>query len=246
MMATSQKPDNSSDGYYLQGAKGYNNGIGELNTISKIYGHGEYAVDARSIKVEDLNKITGYNPLEEGTGNPYGDGDVNEYKNGPVIYTLTDSGVAYESRNGSGTSGRLKLLDLGATESSETLTIPESTAYQYDPVYDEDDVSELMLDTSPEYKMLFEDTNNIYYWFASSYVETFEGYVNWGLFYAECGYLDRYYLWGSQGFSWNNGNGANWDCKGVRAVVSLSPDITLSEGTVIEEGAGSWNLPEAE
>ena len=45
--------------YYLRGAEGYQNGINELNKICAIYGHGANATGARSIKVEDINKITG-------------------------------------------------------------------------------------------------------------------------------------------------------------------------------------------
>ena len=45
--------------YTLKGRAGYINGPDELNEISKIYGHGKGSIGARSIKVEDVNKITG-------------------------------------------------------------------------------------------------------------------------------------------------------------------------------------------
>ena len=51
---------------YLKGQKGYENGISELNKISEIYGYGKGAESARSITVEDINKITGYDPNYEG------------------------------------------------------------------------------------------------------------------------------------------------------------------------------------
>ena len=46
----------------LTGEDGIQNGISELNRISEIYGYGKGAESARSITVEDINKITGYDP----------------------------------------------------------------------------------------------------------------------------------------------------------------------------------------
>ena len=45
--------------FYLKGAKGYINAEKELEKISKIYGHGVGATGARSLKIEDVNKICG-------------------------------------------------------------------------------------------------------------------------------------------------------------------------------------------
>ena len=45
--------------FYLYGAKGYINAEKELEKISKIYGHGVGATGARSLKIEDVNKICG-------------------------------------------------------------------------------------------------------------------------------------------------------------------------------------------
>ena len=45
--------------FYLKGAKGYKNAEKELEKISKIYGHGVGATGARSLKIEDVNKICG-------------------------------------------------------------------------------------------------------------------------------------------------------------------------------------------
>ena len=36
--------------------------VDEINNISKLYGQGKGANNARSINIEDINKITGYNP----------------------------------------------------------------------------------------------------------------------------------------------------------------------------------------
>ena len=48
--------------YYLQ----RENGVEELNKICAIYGTGEGAIGARSVNVDDVNWITGYNPNNTG------------------------------------------------------------------------------------------------------------------------------------------------------------------------------------
>ena len=64
--------------YYLDGRTGFQNVITELDKISALYGQGEYAEGARSITVEDVNKITGYNPETDFTGS---EGNLLEYGN---------------------------------------------------------------------------------------------------------------------------------------------------------------------
>ena len=238
MITTPQSPAERYD-YDLVGDKGYNNGISELNNISKIYGHGEYAVGARSINVDDVNKITGYNPLKEADGLPHEDGEVYEYKNGPIIYTLTDDGVTYECKNGSGKSLWSKeLLDLGANKSSKTLTIAESTYYWYEPD-NEMYMNTVMSREDVKYKMLFGETKDKLYWLASSYIETNSEEIVWGMRSVVSGAINYSQLWYS-------GYGYTDSCYCVCPLIALSPDITLTEGTVIEEGVGSWNLPEGE
>ena len=51
--------DTNNPYFYLYGAKGYINAEKELEKISKIYGHGVGATGARSLKIEDVNKICG-------------------------------------------------------------------------------------------------------------------------------------------------------------------------------------------
>lgn len=59
----------------LKGSDGYNNGVAILNNIC-IRKFGE---NARSIKVEDINRITGYDPNSDGKGEKYGQGNDWEY-----------------------------------------------------------------------------------------------------------------------------------------------------------------------
>ena len=47
---------------YLEGKEGYNTGIAQLNDRCDDYLNTTYADEARSIKVEDINRITGFDP----------------------------------------------------------------------------------------------------------------------------------------------------------------------------------------
>ena len=51
--------DTNNPYFYLKGARGYINAETALERISKIYGHGVGATGARSLKIEDVNKICG-------------------------------------------------------------------------------------------------------------------------------------------------------------------------------------------
>ena len=51
--------DTNNPYFYLNATKGYINAEKELEKISKIYGHGVGATGARSLKIEDVNKICG-------------------------------------------------------------------------------------------------------------------------------------------------------------------------------------------
>ena len=74
--------DQNRTKYTLKGEKGFTNGINELNNISEIFGYGAGAESSKSITVEDINNITGYNPE-----NPrFNEGEYDEYGN---IYSYT-------------------------------------------------------------------------------------------------------------------------------------------------------------
>ena len=60
----------------LSGKDGYNTGISQLNTMCAQYG-----TNARSIKVEDINRVTGYAPTNQGDGKVFCAGEFYEYGN---------------------------------------------------------------------------------------------------------------------------------------------------------------------
>ena len=55
------KPDGRADGFGLYGAYSWLKGEEILNNACSVFGKGKYATKARSINVEDIDEITGYN-----------------------------------------------------------------------------------------------------------------------------------------------------------------------------------------
>ena len=51
--------NNSNEMYYLKGRTGFQNAETELTNIAGLYGQGTHATGARSVNVDDINKITG-------------------------------------------------------------------------------------------------------------------------------------------------------------------------------------------
>ncbi len=75
--------------FYLRGLRGYKNAATELNNISSLFGYGQGANGAKSITIEEVNKLTGYTvtppnstTLVENIGNWY---------NTAYYYTKDDS-----------------------------------------------------------------------------------------------------------------------------------------------------------
>ena len=98
--------DSQVDRITLSGGAGeWTEGVAKLDETCKKYVDNKYAKDARSIRVEDINKITGYSPLCEGVRNPteeqkasgskFGKDKPYEYGN-TVKYTLKDGYVYYQ------------------------------------------------------------------------------------------------------------------------------------------------------
>ncbi len=101
-------PTSGRTEFYLKGQSGVENGISELENICAIYGNGEGATGARSINVDDVNKITGYNPNnvgvydpeQTGNGTKYGAGYLYEYGNRVTYYWDGTNYPYYRATNG--------------------------------------------------------------------------------------------------------------------------------------------------
>ncbi len=180
----------------LNGGKGYVNGIQELDKISKLYGQGKYADESktRSINVDDINNVTGYDPTKEGNveKTPYGKGNVWQYEN-EVTYSWEtyQSEVSYSSSvtNGSDSYSEFQYLDaqgnpvnLGENDSQKFT----STYYFYYPqslTADNSDGVGTVKEGTNAYKALFQNSSgtNVAYWLGSQCVDATVGYVNFGL-----------------------------------------------------------------
>lgn len=162
--------------YYLQGQAGYVNGQSELDAISKLYGQGNGASGARSITVEDINKITGYVPTTGGTSiNSYGNRVMYD-KEGDIIY-YTSNGTRTQSIDTNFTYYSKANEEWKTLENGESVTL-ESSHYTYTGT------TYLDSDTTA-YKMLFtnsttsaindsykESITGCWYWLASQYIDT--------------------------------------------------------------------------
>jgi len=225
---------------------GYLNGISDLNTLCEEYGNGRGAVGkARSITVEDVNKITGYNPEIA----RHGKGTIEEYGNEVTLtweYSETEYDLEnphYESTNG--ISGRLMdteshegrfmhfngtefltLTNEGVTEEvNKEITTLKNNYYTYSLVNNPEQYKEGFKATKKAYKMLFKNNENELvdtYWLASRYTYVDTWCVCYGMFMmrqrvvAGTDFIDSLQAM-PDGYSY-----------GVRAVVSLGTDIKLT------------------
>jgi len=203
-------------------------GVKELDNICSVYGKGTGAISARNITVEDVNKVTGYNPMTAVNGKPYCHGSSYQYGNTvtysyngttqPVYSSAVRSGILSATHdngfyycNGEKSVCINNLLEGTNGKIFATLT---SNYYDYTG-------SEYLERTSAAYFMLFGD-DDIKYWLASPYIYTSPGSVSFGLLFVRRGMIAGDYLFLSSG----NPSMRMYD---VRAVVTLSSDIPLAD-----------------
>lgn len=217
--------ENSVGNLVLKGKKGYIYGIDELNAISFIYGQGKGAKSARSITVQEINDITGYNPNKTGNGEVRAKGKMWEYGN-VVTYFWQNGKIKCTGTNGlTKTSSytvfkyydepNKEFVDLG---NSETIDL-KSCSYNYYPdTLTESTSGELkgIAKSSDEYKMLFNEK----YWLASSFIGTGDGNVGFGIFQ-----LDKSRVYDTN--LYEAANTVNSMTYGVKPVILLSNDIEI-------------------
>ena len=201
----------------LSGKSGYNTGITQLDNMCKPYG-----TNARSIKVEDINRVTGYDPNKTGDGKKYGQGQMYEYGNKVTYKSSGSTGTNGKKYTGGLNNGKYEHPDGRVIGKNGVTSITETSTYYYyypDTVTTSDSGTTLgIAKTTSAYKLLFrnaEDTSNCSYWIASSCVYASTSSSSFSMRYVNTsGYVGDYYLWLSDG---SNSSPSN----GVRAVVSL-------------------------
>lgn len=254
IVPTTYVKPNEYDYFYLKGLTGERYGISELDNISKIYGYGYGAsttTNARSIKIEDVNKITGYNPLNTGVydsnqtvqGIPCYDGQIDEYGN-EVTYLWDGTTLPYYL----GLNGVTGNLEYGhevygfnwfdsllkgytsnyTTKKSEIIKLKCTRQYYYGTTLTESESGTVINDSSSaKYGTVFVGSS---YWLASPFVNTDPYNADFGLHRVNISSVDTNNLYASSGYSHINSNG-------VRPVVYLKSDISLKK-----TGDNNWAI----
>lgn len=215
--------------FVLMGQAGYVNGENELDYICELYGQGNGATGARSITVEDINEITGYDPQNTGTGEVFDKGGIGEYGN-KVIYTKNaQTGyIDTSGSNGIKNTGFIYTIftyyngkEWISLESGDSTTV-ESTYYSYyfeTLTNSQSDTPVGLSPTSEAYQMLLGS-----YWLASLSVFTDYGKVRWSIGSIFDNMIDYGIVYSS-----NNTipqDNYNW----IRPIVSLESNISISGG----------------
>ena len=200
------------------------NGIERLNELCTPYGTGTGAIGARSIKVEDVDKLTEYDKTTFATNS------ISQYGN-EVTYSWSTTDFAkvdYTSTNKSGTlsithNSGFSYVDFDTMTATTVATkasgLPKLTNTAY--FYDQLDTT-LLTRSKKANEMIFGFDNFYAYWLASPYVYTYTDSAYFGVRSIHSYILDGYTLFYSYG-AWKIFK------NGVRAVVSLSPDIQIGE-----------------
>ena len=223
----------------LEGIDGWNNGVNRLKSICATYNNDKLE-NGRSITVDDINKVTGYNPQNTGVNDPeqsgigtlYDSGSIAQFKN-KVTYTLK-AGVANSGNRVWYKGDKTQINEIESefqtfkpigeyNNIAEPYTL-ENSYYFYYPTtlsetYDNSAYIGLSVD-SAAYDALFKVMGPPYF-LASKYFSTANGQASWGLRYVPGNVVAGTPVWTSK-------DGPVESDYGVRPVVSLKSNITPS------------------
>ena len=241
--------DKNGSNFGLRGIAGYIYGVEELNKVCSVFGYGYGANYSRSVKVEDINKVTGYNPKNTGVYDPeqIGDKTTKYYAynstyqyNNMVTYkcdpTAANKVLAYigNSKKSEGTDSNYakygfnwfegnswnNLFLINVNEETINTTPQKSNYYLYYPnSLTTNDIGTNILDKV--YVTVFGESN-ISYWLSSSYSVSYSSSINYGIRNVNNGVVRGNDLYTSKA----NSSSIK---KNTRPVVSLKTDIELSE-----------------
>ena len=125
----------------LKGIIGYNNAIESLDTVASIYKNPTYASYARSLTVEDVNRVTGYGVTQYATGSATSTGTATA--SGAATATASEYGFATSSSTASGGSKiysftnrygmdtDLNIVDYGSQGERTFVSTAETRNYSY-------------------------------------------------------------------------------------------------------------------
>ena len=238
-----QKLTLGTKGDFAKSSQAAQYSAGEINRICEIYGQGKYADGARSVQIDDLDKIIRFGKNTYGINTSIGEKKLNSYNNVVTFYWDGTSKPYYEYEHGEtietgnlsndhnnkfvwldGDEWKTSLKSTTATETSkEMIGTITSTYYNYTGSSYRQRIND------NTYNLIFTGGN---YWIGSSYAHTFTRYVFWGTRIMEDDVCHAFNLVDSAG-------GAASNSFGLRPVVYLKNDIKLTETT---SGSGQWNI----
>ncbi len=220
----------------LSGQDGYVNGVSKLNTEGAKFKDTNMAESARSMDVEDINRVTGYNPdvakYNEGTNN------VSQWDN-KVTYTLSSDGkihyqgTKYPTTDTTSSYTRFTYwngsnwIPLENETGKNSVTLTHNYYDYYPQTLSTTSSTETTINgSSKAYTLLFAGTDSDYYWLSSQYVYANVGVCGFGMRYVGDGFVDGIGLYASYGYTRSFSNE-------VRPVVSLKSNVKVaSDGTL--------------
>ena len=243
----------------LEGLADWNNGVSRLKAVGETYANSSSKFEnGRSIKIEDVDRITGYNPNntgvndpeKSGTGTKYGQGNHPYQYGNKVTYKIISGKVNwstdYDENNpddatwNATTTTTFEPLGVNTPlAEGETYTVDRSDYYYYYAKTlseTSDNIASIGLArNSPAYDMLF-NVKEPSYWLASPCVYANEYYAYWCFRSVTSGRVGRCNVWSS-------GSGSLSGAYGVRPVVSLKSDIEPSlVSTDSKTGISTYNI----
>ena len=244
-------------GLSLSRKDGWDNGEDRLNKIGEQYNNSKLE-KGRSIKIEDVDRITGYNPNntgvndseKSGTGTSYGEGKAYQYGN-KVTYKIDSGKVNWSTNYDENNPGA---ATWNATTQTTFKPLGENTSLAEGKIYTLDRRSDYyfyyattlsetsnneanigLASNSPAYDMLFNVQGRLY-WLASPCVYAGERNAGWDFRYVGSGYVGSSNVWGSI-------DGLSSSTFGVRPVVSLKSNIEPSlVSTDSETGISTYSI----
>ncbi len=210
----------------LRGISGYTNGISEVDGMCAPYANGVESTYARSIKAEDINKITGFNPETAWDGQPVNLNKAKQY--GTVVvyeginstsYKATTQNTALFPEGTKIVEGTFKTVDNNILEAGETIEI--------DLIYYNYDMGPMPTGRAKylSYKALDMLGASGRYWLMTQSSIVYEQ-ASWGFLSFNHGSPNNASIGRSESLYKSTGEEreAEW---GVRAVVYLNPEVEL-------------------
>ena len=242
--------------FYLKCQVGWQNAETTLDTVcNNLYGKGIYAASARSLDVDDIDKLSNFDKSSYGSGNLYAYGNkVTYYWQGTNYPYYSGTNGKKGSLSSSHATNGFKWFDkesntwkISAKSTTATTTAMEEITTLESDYYSYSIASNITTDdgfTSEEATAISNmiskgtGTSNVSQWLASRCVSCYTSYASFAVCYVFSGSVGGDYLYSSYG----RGNTPSYR---VRPVVSLKSDIQIDNSDSTRDGSSAelaWKL----